>query len=91
MDLQNIATHEMGHAIGLADIYTSECSEVTMYGSSSMGETKKRTLAAADISGIRALYGLSSGSGSVGNDATSVNSRSNLLTLTMVMMLFVTL
>lgn len=57
MDLQNIATHEIGHAIGLGDVYNSACSEVTMYGYSTYGETKKRTLESADIAGLRALYG----------------------------------
>jgi hypothetical protein len=37
MDFQNIATHEMGHTLGLSDIYTESCSTVTMYGYSVMG------------------------------------------------------
>jgi len=57
MDLQNIATHELGHGAGLDDVYETVCSEVTMYGYSDYGETKKRTLEPADISGIRELYG----------------------------------
>ncbi len=57
MDLQNIATHELGHAIGLGDTYNSICSEVTMYGYSDYGETKKRTLEAPDIAGLKKLYG----------------------------------
>jgi hypothetical protein len=57
MDLQNIATHEFGHAAGLDDIYQTACSEVTMYGFSDYGETKKRTLEDADITGIQELYG----------------------------------
>jgi hypothetical protein len=57
MDLQNIATHELGHAIGLADVYDSACSEVTMYGYSDYGETKKRTLEIPDITGLQTLYG----------------------------------
>jgi len=56
MDLQNIATHETGHGIGLADIYSSSCSEVTMYGYSKYGETKKRTLETPDITGLQKLY-----------------------------------
>lgn len=58
MDLQNIATHELGHGVGLADVYDSTCSEVTMYGYSTWGETKKRTLEAPDITGLQKLYGL---------------------------------
>lgn len=57
MDLQNIATHEIGHGVGLADIYEDSCSEVTMYGYSTKGETKKRTLEPQDITGIQKLYG----------------------------------
>jgi predicted Zn-dependent protease len=58
MDLQNIATHELGHAVGMNDIYTSSCSDVTMYGYSSEGETTKRTLEPPDIAGLQAMYGV---------------------------------
>jgi len=57
MDLQNIATHELGHSVGLNDIYSQSCSEVTMYGYSDYGETNKRTLENPDIAGIQQLYG----------------------------------
>ena len=57
MDFENIATHELGHSIGLGDLYTSECSEVTMYGYASDRETKKRSLESGDIAGIQKLYG----------------------------------
>src|SRR3989344_6765149 len=43
MDLDNIATHELGHAVGLGDLYTSSCAQETMYGYASEGETQKRT------------------------------------------------
>jgi len=56
MDFENIATHELGHSVGLGDLYTTECSEVTMYGYASYGETKKRTLEDGDIAGISSLY-----------------------------------
>lgn len=56
MDLQNIATHEFGHVVGMDDIYDSACSEVTMYGYSGYGETKERTLELPDITGLLALY-----------------------------------
>lgn len=56
MDLQNIATHEIGHGVGLGDLYQSDCSEVTMYGYSNYGETKKRTLESQDIKGLQELY-----------------------------------
>jgi hypothetical protein len=57
MDLQNIATHELGHGIGLADLYNLANSEQTMYGYSNYGEIKKRDLYTGDIAGIQALYG----------------------------------
>ncbi len=57
MDLQNIATHELGHGVGLDDIYSSSCSEVTMYGYSGYGETQKRTLEQPDITGLQRMYG----------------------------------
>ena len=57
MDLQNIATHELGHGVGLADLYDSSASEETMYGLSEYGETKKRTLYIGDEAGIKKLYG----------------------------------
>jgi len=56
MDVQNIATHELGHGFGLADLYDSQWSEQTMYGYGSAGETKKRTLETGDIAGIQKLY-----------------------------------
>lgn len=57
MDLQNIATHELGHGAGLDDLYETACSEETMYGYSDYGETKKRDLGTGDITGIQELYG----------------------------------
>lgn len=56
MDLQNIATHEIGHTVGLNDQYSGTCSEVTMYGYSDYGETKKISLEVPDITGLAALY-----------------------------------
>ena len=58
MDLENIATHELGHGVGLADIYSSTCSSVTMYGYSTEGETSKRTLEQPDITGLQSMYGV---------------------------------
>ena len=56
MDFENIATHELGHSVGLDDLYEDRCSEQTMYGYAAYGETKKRTLEAGDIRGVRELY-----------------------------------
>lgn len=58
MDLQNIATHELGHAVGLDDIYSTSCIAVTMYGYSTEGETSKRTLEQPDVTGLQQMYGV---------------------------------
>lgn len=55
MDFDNIATHELGHSVGMGDLYNS-CVEETMYGYSATGEIKKRDLNTGDIQGINALY-----------------------------------
>lgn len=57
MDLQNIATHELGHAVGLDDIYTTSCDTVTMYGYADWNDISKRTLESADVTGLRSMYG----------------------------------
>ena len=56
-DIQNIATHEFGHPVGLDDVYDEIYSELTMYGYSSKGETKKCSLEDGDIDGAQQLYG----------------------------------
>lgn len=56
MDFENIATHELGHTVGMDDIYNTACAEVTMYGYAGYGETNKRTLEQPDINGIKNLY-----------------------------------
>ena len=58
MDLQNIAAHELGHSVGLDDLYTTSCSAVTMYGYSSEGEIIKKTLEQPDITGLQKMYGV---------------------------------
>jgi len=50
-DLQNIATHEFGHWIGLGDLYGSSEKDLTMYGYGTTGELKKDTLGTGDING----------------------------------------
>lgn len=57
-DAQNILTHELGHTVGLDDVYTGEFVNNTMYGYGSKGETKKDTLTTGDIGGAQAIYGL---------------------------------
>lgn len=58
MDVQNVATHELGHFLCLGDLYGSGDTEKTMYGYVNYGETKKRSLHSDDIAGIQAIYGL---------------------------------
>lgn len=55
MDFDNIATHELGHSFGMADLYNT-CVDETMYGYSANAETKKRDLNSGDITGANALY-----------------------------------
>ncbi len=64
-DVQNSATHEFGHAVGLGDITTftevqqqhqGQWNLVTMYKWSTYGDTFKRTLHQDDIDGFLARY-----------------------------------
>ncbi|MEA3248805.1 MAG: matrixin family metalloprotease [Patescibacteria group bacterium] len=55
MDFENIATHELGHSIGLGHP-DSTCVEETMYAYADYGETMKRDLNAGDIAGTDGLY-----------------------------------
>lgn len=57
MDVQNIATHEIGHGLGLADLYNEADNQETMFGSADYGEITKRDLYKGDIAGIQSLYG----------------------------------
>jgi len=56
MDFESIATHELGHSVGLDDLYKDACSEQTMFGFADNGEIKKRNLEAGDIVGVSELY-----------------------------------
>jgi hypothetical protein len=56
-DVENIATHEIGHVVGLADLYQSRYNLLTMYGYSGALETFKRSLEPGDTAGTQALYG----------------------------------
>jgi hypothetical protein len=54
-DVQNIATHEFGHWLGLEDLYSAQERDLTMYGYGAGGELKKRTLGDGDILGANAV------------------------------------
>ncbi len=58
MDVQNILTHELGHAFNLSDLYAISKSALTMYGYSTEGDVAKRTLEPGDVAGIKAVYGV---------------------------------
>ena len=55
-DIQNIVTHEAGHWSGLGDLYENYY-EMTMYGYTTYGETKKISLEYGDIVGVQQVYG----------------------------------
>jgi len=55
-DVRNILIHEIGHWMGLDDLYESSEQDLTMYGYGDKGELKKITLESGDTLGIRAIY-----------------------------------
>lgn len=56
-DARNVATHEAGHVVSLDDLYKKGAAELTMYGYTTEGETKKQTLAEGDKLGLWKVYG----------------------------------
>ncbi len=56
VDVQNIMTHEAGHWLQLNDLYSTRALEQTMYGYSSAGELKKRSLESGDLAGVDRIY-----------------------------------
>jgi len=66
--IEDIATHELGHALGLNH---SSVTDATMYATYTQCSTSFRTLSADDIAGIKSLYPASSGDGT--NTAPTVN------------------
>lgn len=56
-DVQNVATHEAGHVIGLGDLAGDIHRELTMYAYTAKGETIKISLQTGDVTGCQVLYG----------------------------------
>ncbi len=56
MDIQNTLTHELGHCIGLADVFDKADSDATMYYTAGYGDTNKSTLSQDDINGLCTIY-----------------------------------
>ena len=54
-DVQNIATHEFGHWVGLDDLYDSADKDLTMYGYGDLGELKATSLGLGDITGANTV------------------------------------
>lgn len=55
-DLQNVMTHEVGHAVRLGDLGGSRDAAQTMFGLVAFGERYKRTLAPGDDAGADFIY-----------------------------------
>lgn len=55
-DVGGIITHELGHLLGMGHELVD--TDDTMYYSSSLGETKKRTLETGDESALTQIYGI---------------------------------
>ncbi len=55
-DAQNILVHELGHWVGLEDLYSSNEEDLTMYGYGSKQELKKDTLESGDSLGAQSIY-----------------------------------
>jgi Matrixin len=56
LDVQNIVTHEFGHAAGLAHVQAPKDLCLTMYPFVDFGEIQKRTLGLGDKLGMQVLY-----------------------------------
>ena len=56
-DIQDVATHEIGHVVGLGHPASSSVNvPLTMFAYATQGETYKTTLASGDKKGIAAVY-----------------------------------
>jgi hypothetical protein len=72
--LEDILTHEFGHALGLDH---SGAGDATMYPSYGYCSQEMRTLASDDIAAIQSLYGVSSTGGTTSGGATDPQTSSS--------------
>lgn len=56
-DVQNVATHEIGHTLVLDDLRSPRDGALTMHAYTWPGDVTKRDLGLGDILGIQAIYG----------------------------------
>ena len=56
LDLQSVATHEIGHVIDLYHVTSEAAARLTMYPGGGVGEIDKRDLGAGDVLGLRRAY-----------------------------------
>ncbi len=56
VDVQNTATHESGHTLGLLDLYGTADGDKTMYGFTGNGDLQARILSVSDIQGAEFMY-----------------------------------
>lgn len=56
LDVQNVATHELGHWLNLKDINTAGCESATMWYQTWPGDTSRRSLSFYDVNAINWQY-----------------------------------
>ena len=56
-DVQNVATHELGHTLVLDDLRSPRDGALTMHAYTWRGDIGKRDLGSGDWLGIQAIYG----------------------------------
>ena len=78
-DIQGVATHEVGHALGLGH---STSGAATMWPSSNYGGEEERSIASDDIAGLQAIYGVAAATKPALTGADGTFEPGSVLTLT---------